>query len=156
MKLFIHPKSTKAACEVCCLPGWLHLEWVNNTSDKKADSCQLELDQDRWSVTDCLDRAPTHCRELPAAGQVQMQVRMLWSIQILMLWYDLHGTEQLQMQGLDKLYYTHPDSKTICGKKVYAYCLPVYQILYGTDSANDMGTCYPNYDSETVIMVQGS
>ena len=46
-----------------------------------------------------------------------MPVGMLWSMQMLL--YDLHGTVQLLIQGLDMLYHTHPGSKTICGKKKY-------------------------------------
>ena len=49
------------------------------------------------------------------------------------------------------LYYTHPDSKTICDKKSIGLCLHVYQILNGIDGTNDTSTCYPNYDSKTDI-----
>ena len=80
----------EAVCEVCCLPGGLHLESVNSMSTRNADSCQLGLDQERRSVADRLDRAPTHCIELPAADQVWMQVGMLLSMQMLPLWSDLH------------------------------------------------------------------
>ena len=98
-----NPSRAEAACEAWSLPGGLHLESVNSTSTRNADSCQLGLDQERRSVADRLDRAPTHCRELPAADQVWMQVRMLRSMQMLLLWSDLHGTVQLQMRGLEAL-----------------------------------------------------
>ena len=72
----------------------LDLRWsstsVTSTSTRNADSCQLGLHQERRSVADRLDRAPTHCRELPAADQVWMQVGMLQSMQMLPLWSDLH------------------------------------------------------------------
>ena len=54
-------------------------------------------------MADRLDRSPTHCRELPEADQVWMQVGMLQSMQMLPLWSDLHGTVQLQMRGLEAL-----------------------------------------------------
>ena len=59
-----------------------------------------------------------------------MQVEMLWPMHMLLLWYDLHGTVQLQMRGLDMLYYTHPGSKTICGKKKYRLTAYMYIKYY--------------------------
>ncbi|CAE1300480.1 unnamed protein product [Acanthosepion pharaonis] len=62
--------SGEVACEACFLQGGPHLESVNITSTRNADSWQLELNQERKSVADRLDRAPIICGELPAADQV--------------------------------------------------------------------------------------
>ena len=87
---FSNPSSAEAACEACCLPGGMHLESVNSTSTKNADSCQLGLDQERRSVADRLDRAPIHCRELAAADQVWMQVGMVDANASALVWPARH------------------------------------------------------------------
>ena len=69
----------------------------NSASTGNADSCQLGLDKDRRFVARHLDRAPTHCRKLSAADLAWLQVRMLRTMQVLLLWSDLHCTLQLQM-----------------------------------------------------------
>lgn len=89
------PLRVEAACEACCLPGGLHLESVNSMSARNAESCQLGLAQETRSVAGHSDRVPTHCTELPAADQVWMQIGMLWSMQMLLFWSDLHGIVQL-------------------------------------------------------------
>lgn len=90
------PPSAEAACEACCIPGGMDLESVNSMSTRNADSCQVGLDQERRSVASRLGRQH-HCKELPAADQVWMQAGMLQSIQMLLVWSDLHSTVQLQI-----------------------------------------------------------
>lgn len=51
-----NPSSGEALCEACFLQGGLHLESINITSTRNADSCQLELNQERKSVADRLKK----------------------------------------------------------------------------------------------------
>ena len=78
--------SSTSACEARYFPGRLYMEPVISMPARNTESCPLGMDQNRSSVADSLDHASSNCRELPAALQVWMQDRMLWTMQMPSFW----------------------------------------------------------------------
>lgn len=87
-----------SACEACHLSSSLCLGPGNCVLDVCRESSKLGVvKKKRWQLACSVDYTPTNCWELPRIDKMWLQNWVLWKMQMLPLWYQVHTTFFLQI-----------------------------------------------------------